>query len=67
MSERIPERLVRVDYELPSSPTLGTVYFDDHGEETSDRYEAALQVIYPDARCKSIVRNVKPTSDGSCA
>lgn len=67
MSERIPERLVRVDYQRPGAGQPETVYFEDDPCKPDRHYRKALVPFAPDALWETITRNVRPTPTEACS
>lgn len=66
MCERIPEFLVRVEYEDTLTKNVRSIYFEDYGEKLNHRYKRGLKAFHPNSKIRKIERRVKPVVDSSC-
>lgn len=69
MSERIPEFLVRVEYEIPPTRGISSMYFEDREGESDEMYKQACIFFNPTAIIRGVTRKVRPIPDlgkGGC-
>lgn len=68
--ERIPEFLVRVEYEIPPARGISSMHFEDLDKESDEMYKQACIFFNPTAIIRSVVRRVRPIPDlgkGGCS
>lgn len=61
MRERIPDRLVRVDFE--NHGKIESMYFKDEPSKDDVYYELCLKPFHPKVIVQKVVRNLKPVDE----
>lgn len=56
----LPEKMVRIEYEIPPMRAIWSVWYEDFEGVTDDEYREALCEDHPRARVRKIYRGISP-------